>query len=419
MGEKNLLKIQGYAPWLCGDTSAQLLGSVKNFVFPLVCLTLTGSPVQAGLVATSGIISEGIFDFIGGLHADKRNRVGILLFSSIFGLFISGFLLFWEIIFHNVLFVILLLVNILISARLGYSSSASTSALVDIVPDKKLGAALSANQVRDSSISLAGGPLGGILLACGLNIVYLFMFLLESLATVFNMVLFRKHGKEYINNSGVSEEESGWKNIFAGFRWILSSKGISFTLISSTLVSFSVSSFITVNIYSMQIGEKSYQEIGFFSTSVGAGMLLGSLVSNLILNRFNFRAISVSVFLLIGAQLFLSALVDSYYVNIINSFLIFLLIPSLNVGLMTYLILLVPGNLMGRVNSAASLINLSSSSLSPLFAGLVLYFFSRSLVLICCFILVVLALGFALMNKQLMGMPRQENWSSYLKGQAC
>lgn len=412
MSKKQLLKVQGYLSWLCADTSTQLLGALRNFIIPLICLNLTGNPIYAGFVAAAGVLAEGIFDFIGGIHADKWNRIKILVYSSIAGLLVAGSLFFFEL-FFDISFAILLIANIFMGARSGYSSSSSTATLVDIVPEERLGTALSANQTRDAAVSLTGGPVGGILLNFGTIFAYSTLFILEIISLLSSILLRKKiFDKSFQPNPETSI--SSWNNILIGFRWIFTTKGVSTTLIGSVIVSFSISAFMITNIYSMQLQGENYQKIGLFSASLGAGMLIGSLVSSYLINRFRPKIIISSSFLLILIQIILNSLIESYYAHTISAFLIFFLVPSINVILMSYLILLVPDEIMGRVNSAASLINLGSSSLSPIFVGFILYYVSRPVVLIWCSLLILIAAIFTMKNTHLMGMPCQKDWAKYL-----
>lgn len=416
MARGKLFSIKGYSPWLMSDTSTQVLGSIRSFVFPIICLGITGNPIQAGFVGATGVLAEAIFDFIGGHRADKRDRIKIMLHASIFGVFVSIVLLIFNHYENQGSFIALLVFNALLGARCGYSSSASTAALVNIVPESHIGSALSANQARDASVTLLGAPLAGTLLGFGYGIVYSFFLILETIALVFNFIIIKILKIETLPSDSQGQEHISEKGIGAGFSWICSTKGIALTLAGSSLVSFIVSTYSVSIIYTLQMNGEYYQKIGIFSASIGCGMLLGSVLANYMVAKLRVKFILLSIFFLMSSQIFFNILCGQYYVYLITSFLIFLLVPAVNVILMSYILIKVPNTLLGRVNSAASLINLGVVALPPLFVGYMLAYSNHRAVMIACLALTFLAFTLIFANRQLAKMPQQEKWADYLEG---
>lgn len=416
MAADKIFSIPGYSPWLASDTSTQVLGSIRSFVFPIICLSVTGSPIYAGFVGAAGVLAEAVFNFIGGFSADKRDRIKIMFYASIFGVFVSAILLVFSHYENQGSFIVLLVFNVLLGARCGYSSSASTAALVDIVPENRIGSALSANQARDASVTLLGAPLAGALLGFGYGVVYSVFLILETISLIFNFIIIKVLKIETAPSESQGKDDLSGRGIGAGFAWIFSTKGIALTLAGASLSSFIVSTYAASIIYTLQMGGEDYQKIGIFSASIGAGMLLGSMLASYLVAKLRVKFVLVSIFCLVSSQMFINILYGQYYIYLITSFLIFLLVPAVNVILMSYILIKVPNAILGRVNSAASLINLGVATLPPLFVGYMLAYSAHRTVMIVCLALTFLAFTLIFANRQLAKMPQQENWANYLEG---
>ena len=81
----------------------------------------------------------------------------------------------------------------------------------------------------------------------------------------------------------------------------------------------------------------------------GSGMLIGSIVSSIIVNKFKLYQIIITGLIFTGIFIGMSGLTDSIYTFLILSFLAALFLPLINVGISGWLPRIVEYKMMGRV----------------------------------------------------------------------
>lgn len=172
-----------YLTWLVSDTSKGLASALFGFAVPLLALVITNDPAQAGIIAGAGMVARVLLTLVGGIIADRHQRIVLMLVGSILGIVLAG--AFTLLALGGALtFATLLVIDVLLAARSGLFDVAGESALKEIVPDDAMGRAQAANQGRDAALQLAGGPLGGLLLGVGGWLVGAVMTLCHLVAAV-------------------------------------------------------------------------------------------------------------------------------------------------------------------------------------------------------------------------------------------
>src|SRR5690554_3770261 len=155
-----------YIAWLISDTAKGLAGALFSFAIPLIVLFVTNDPAQAGIIGAIGMGVRTATTLLGGVLADRHRRITMMVLGSAIGTVLAaGFMLLA--LGDALTFATLLAIDVLLAARAGLFDVAGESALKEIVPDDAMGRAQAANQGRDAVLQLAGGPLGGALLAVG------------------------------------------------------------------------------------------------------------------------------------------------------------------------------------------------------------------------------------------------------------
>ena len=155
-----------YITWLISDTAKGLASALFGFAIPLIALFVTNDPAQAGIISAVGMTIRTITTVFGGVLADRHSRIVMMIIGSAAGVVLAG--VFTALALMDALtFVTLLVIDVALAARAGLFDVAGESALKEIVPDDAMGRAQAANQGRDAVLQLAGGPLGGVLLAVG------------------------------------------------------------------------------------------------------------------------------------------------------------------------------------------------------------------------------------------------------------
>ncbi|MGO2521768.1 MAG: MFS transporter, partial [Microbacterium sp.] len=155
-----------YIAWLISDTAKGLASALFGFAIPLIVLFVTNDPAQAGIIGAVGMAVRTLTTLLGGVLADRHQRIAMMVLGSAIGAVLAaGFMLLA--LGDALTFTTLLVAEVLLAARTGLFDVAGESALKEIVPSDAMGRAQAANQGRNAVLELAGGPLGGVLLAVG------------------------------------------------------------------------------------------------------------------------------------------------------------------------------------------------------------------------------------------------------------
>ncbi|WP_347037251.1 MFS transporter [Glutamicibacter halophytocola] len=166
----------------CWRTPRRLLsGGIYGFIFPLMLLAATGSPVLAGSLAALGMAARASVILAGGAMADRTDKARMIVIGSLCGAAVTAALAL-GIGSGSLPVPLLCLAHVLMELRGGYFGSTTNAALKDLVHPKQLGRAMAANQGRDSVLMLGSAPLGGVLLGLGGGIALLAVAVLNLIA---------------------------------------------------------------------------------------------------------------------------------------------------------------------------------------------------------------------------------------------
>ncbi|MGB3376896.1 MAG: MFS transporter, partial [Microbacterium sp.] len=153
-----------YLLWLTSDTGKGLAMTLFSFAVPLLALVITNDPAKAGIIAAVGTVVRLLATLAGGVLADRHRRIVMMALGAGIAVICAGAFTAMALA-GGVDFVSLLLFEVLLAGVGGLFSPAGEAALKDIVPEQMMGRAQAANQGRDAALQLAGGPIGGMLLA--------------------------------------------------------------------------------------------------------------------------------------------------------------------------------------------------------------------------------------------------------------
>ncbi len=157
--------------WTAGVTSG--LGSQLTLVaYPLLVLGLDGTPTQAGLLGTAGLVTRTALRLPAGALVDRWDRRRVMLCCD--GVRAAALLAVVAAVAAGVAGVGLLLVAVVVESASGvFFLPAERAALRSVVPVEQLSSALAVNQAREFAAELAGPPLGGLLLGLGRALPFL------------------------------------------------------------------------------------------------------------------------------------------------------------------------------------------------------------------------------------------------------
>lgn len=418
---------RGYVLWLTSDTAKGLGTSLFSFAIPLVALFITNDPAQAGIIGGIGMAVRLVITLFGGVFADRHDRVSMMLVGATVGVALGAAFMLLALT-DALTFATLLVVEVLMAARAGAFEPASESALKQIVPDEMMGRAQAANQGRDAALQLAGGPLGGMLLAAGAWLIGVAMTVSYAVAAATAWWLKRMTGADArasdlddaaqapASDASVASAERGMlREIREGFVWLFSRPDLGGVLLIITVINLGFNAASTSVVYALQQDGYSEVTIGVISAVIGAVMLVGALVAPTLVPRVKAGTLTIVGLMTTTAGALVMSVVDTPVpIAIVFGGAVFLL-PSLNAAMMGYFMVATPSRLLGRANSAAGVLGMGAMPLAPLIAGLGLAWVGRTPTILFCAALCAVALLLAFVNKPLRSLPAEAGWAAHAK----
>lgn len=458
----SLIRNGRYAAWLVSDTAKGLASALFGFAIPLIALFVTNEPAQAGAISAVGMTIRTVTTVFGGVLADRHRRIVMMVMGSLVGVVLS--VAFTVLALTDALtFVTLLIMEILLAARTGLFDIAGESALKEIVSDDAMGRAQAANQGRDAVLQLAGGPLGGVLLAAGAWLIGAAMAVCHLIAAVTAWMLQRsaaastaparsENGDESARRRGVDARRAGdtpdgpgfpdgaaddtradaaasdtglvaaaiavgkpnaLREVREGFGWLFSRVDLRGVLFVATIVNLGFSSALTTVIYALQQQGHTPLTIGLLATGAGVAMLVGALFAPLLVSRV--RAGTVIIGGLAVSAIGVFALIPFHSPLLLTLVLagIVLFIPAVNAALMGYFMVATPTEMLGRANSASAVLGMGAMPLAPLVAGIGLSLIGREATLIVGAVICAIAVLLAVSNAALRALPAESGWAAH------
>lgn len=411
----------GYITWLVSDTAKGLASALFGFAVPLIALFVTNDPAQAGIISAVGMTIRAITTVFGGVLADRHRRIVMMILGSAVGAVLA--VAFTALALGDALtFVSLLVVEILLAARTGLFDVAGESALKEIVPAEAMGRAQAANQGRDAVLQLAGGPLGGVLLAAGAWLIGAVMAVCHVVAMVTAWMLQRsgeRAADAMASDVGMAAAASAigkpnaLREMAEGFRWLFSRPDLRGVLFVATIVNLGFSTAMTTIIYALQQAGHSTITIGLLATGAGVAMLLGALIAPFLVSRVSASIIiigglAVSTFGIFG----MIPAHEPLALTIVLGVTVFF-IPAINAALMGYFMVATPTQLLGRANSASAVLGMGALPFAPLIAGFGLAAIGRENTLITASVLCAISVLLAIFNRGLRALPAEAGWVAH------
>lgn len=402
----------GYPLWLVSDTAFELTSALVGFVVPLLALMVTDDPALAGIIGGIGLAVRVVSSLVGGVLADRHNRVLLMVLGALVGLLLAA--VFTALTVGQWLtFSTLLALNVGFAVRNGLFGAPNQAALKDLVPDSALGRAQAANQGRDAVIGLGGAPLGGLLLGIGAPVVGVAMMLCQAVAAAFASVLSRRVAPFVAPER--DPDSRFLRELGDGFRWVFSRPDLQGSLVVSTLVNLGFNASIITIIYSLQQGGASPATIGLVSGGLGVGMLVGAALAPLLVPRVPAGWLGIGGLALITAATAVLPLVERPFGVALVMAVGIMGAPALNAALLGYFMVATPSHLIGRATSALSVFAMGAMPLAPLFAGFGLNLVGRGWTLLGSAAITLAAAMLAILTPSLRSIPAEAGWVEHAK----
>ncbi|GGC90579.1 MFS transporter [Tersicoccus solisilvae] len=406
-----------YRWWLTTDTSTAFGRALLGLAVPLLALYVTGSPGQAGVVGAVGATGRVLATIPGGVLTDRHDRrrlillgatLGTLLAVALAAVQLAGVLDFW----------LLVALNLLMNVRSGLFDAVPNAALPAVVESERRGSAVAANQGRDAVVSLAGGPVGGVLMGIGHVVPFLGTAVLHVLSAVAALRIradLRPAPEDGGGpGAGAPTEATGLlREAWAGFAWLAHRPELRGLMAVSTILNLGINAAITAVVFGLQQRGEAPSAIGLVSASVGLGLLAGSLVATVLVQRVPTGLLSgVGLLTMAGATAFLPVAGSLPAVCAVLA-VSMAAAPVINAGLLGYLLVAVPSRLLGRASSALDVLALGAVPLAPLLAGFSYTAWGWSGVLGACAGLCGVAAVLAITHRGLRSLPVAARWPDH------
>lgn len=373
--------------------------SILRFALPLYLLNETGSASLFGVVTACSFIPMILLSPAGGIVADRVNKRNIMV---ILDYATSALILLFTAALGHVSLVLLLIITLMLLYGIqgAYQPAVQASLPVLISPDRLLSGNAVINQVNALANLIgpvAGGALYGFYGICPILYVSIVCFLFSATMELFIHIPFKKPKK------GTSVFVVVKQDLSDSFRFIRTEqpvigKGIlivcAFNLFLSALIIVGLPVIIT------QFLHMSSQLYGYAQGALALGGLLGGILTGVFAKRLNIQGVHV-LLLLSGAALLPIGLVlnldilpmAAYIVITLCSFFMMVCSTMFTVQMLSFVQILTPHHLIGKVISCIMALSMCSQPLGQAVYGVLFdvlkgqsYFAVYGACLICCLI---------------------------------
>lgn len=444
-----------YGWWLAADTSGAVGASLIAFAVPLMMLATTGSSAAATTTESICVVVQAVLGLAGGVIQDRYDRRTLMLIWGASGVALSAVAAAAVMLFGNapktsghgvnganapafggpyahVLPIALLCIVVLFSVRDGLLENTSNAMLRGVVPDEQLPHAMALNDARDSTVTLAGGPLGGLLMTVGPAVPFLTSAVLSVLGMVSAWRIRRYWKRATVDDSGHSGnaddaaddaiDVSGaitaaprWRDALDGMIWLLRDRFQRHLIIAATMVTGASNAFLLLTALDISQGGSQLISAGFINAASAVGMLLGALMASQLVNRVPGGVLVGVMFALLAAGFTGAALVPSMVGKAIFVACSVLALPAGNAVLGGLSNILVGKDKLGRVGAGSMVLQYGAYGVAVALAGWGMQTIGYGPTCLILATVLVAAAAYALTMRSLITLPTPDRWAEHIQ----
>ena len=414
-----LFKNKNFALLFTGSFVSQIGTTFYNFAVGWFILSLTASPLKAGLYIALGAIIQVLVAPIAGVFVDRLNKVRIVYITDYirgFTVLLGGFTLFMLNQNTHLLF-LLYMITVILAINNAFFGPAVTALRPEVVEDEALNTANSVFSFIQSIQMILGVLLAGIFYATlGIELIFIIngvSFLISGFTEMF-IRLSNPLGKPIDHVPSLSRE------LKEGMQYIRAKTGLFHIMIAALIINFAFAPiFANAMPYLFNLVlEKEAIHLSAVNIAFSIGMLVGGILmatigSKLIVVRSirqGFTGMLIGIYTAMILMYFAAQGILSY-----NAFLT-LFIPVmfltaianiwLNIPFMTAMLRIIDSSVRGRV---MALLDTFAAALVPLayvLGGTVLEFGSMSSLFIGCMVFMLIAYCMIMFGKKPLALLR-------------
>ena len=262
-----------------GQAISMLGSQIASFAIVWYLTEQTGSATVLAIASMFGILPNVLLSPFAGAITDRNNRRKIMIVSDVivglarllgFFLFLTGAIEIWHIYFM-----------IFIGSAAGsfqHPAMAASTALM--VPKKHLSRVAGMNQTLQGALSIAGPPLGALLMSfttiANIYLLDFFTMLLAVLPLLF-IPIPQPEGRK--DHNGDIIKQGFFQDLKEGIQYILNWKGLTLLLFAAMFINFLISPAMSLLplLVSKHFGGNEVQ-LALINAMLGIGMLIGGLI---------------------------------------------------------------------------------------------------------------------------------------------
>ncbi|HEY1350624.1 MAG TPA: MFS transporter, partial [Ktedonobacteraceae bacterium] len=160
--ERSLWRNRDYLLLWCGQAISDIGGSVSELAFPLLTLSVTGSPALAGIVAALRTLPAVFVSLLAGALVDRWNRKLVMLACDV-GRLLNMASIPLALALGHLGIAILCITSLMEGTLAIFFDLARAASLNQVVDREQVSAAVALDEVMEGTTSLGGPSLGGLL----------------------------------------------------------------------------------------------------------------------------------------------------------------------------------------------------------------------------------------------------------------
>ena len=353
--------------FLVGQAISNLGSSFTFFALPLLVYKLTGSALNLALVTVAETVPYLLFGLVIGAWIDRLDRRRVMIFADVLqAVVISTIPL---LAFLGVLSVWWIYVVGFVSSTLWVCfNTAEFAAMPSLVRKDDLVTANGRLQASYAAATVAGPMLAGLLVA--LTPVYT-LLLFDALTFVFSVVALSLIRTSLNASDGQRDgSRSFWQEVGEGLTYVLRHPVLRNLCLMMALVNgvgFNV--YAQLVLFAKQRFEASDTQVGILYAAGSLGMVVLALAAGPLRKRLSFSKTVLIPPMLGGGLIVLMSAAGGYWTVVVLWAWIWGLVVFFDVNSNSLLQTLVPGRLLGRVQSVVSTLSWSAIPLGTFVGG--------------------------------------------------
>jgi MFS family permease len=348
-------------------SAISVLGSrISSIAYPLLVLALTGSASDAGLVGFTATMPHLLFQLPAGALADRCNRKRVMIACDAGRAMALGSIVL-ALLFDELHLLQIMIVSFIEGTLFVLYDAAEPAAVRNLVHPRQLPLALSQVEARERGTLVIGRPLGGLLF----DLSRWVPFLADTLSYLISLTMLLLIKKQF-QIERADERQGMVKEIAAAVIWLWKQPFIRATtlLVAGTNMLFQALTLLLI-VTAKQQGA-SAALVGVIFAMAGVGGVLGALLAPWLQRRLSMKVIVVVANWGWALLMPLIAITDNLYALGAVFGLMAFVGPVWNVAIDVYRLTITPDLLLGRAQSAVSLLAYGALPLGSLLGGYLL-----------------------------------------------